>query len=169
MEPIPEPLAVPRPPSSLAPADLAKAVVGGLAGALLGGLIWGFIVGTTNTELGIAAIGVGALAGFGVVVPNRNRRGVPMQVVAAACAIVGVLFGKYFAFVQIVNDELGPETASLLSGRTFRAFTQFFGELVGGFDVLWLVFAVYTAWRIPQGRGFGRWAPGRAPPPPPAV
>jgi hypothetical protein len=170
MEPTtPPPAPMPGPPPSLAPADVARALVGGLVGALLGGLIWGFIVGATGAEIGIAAIGVGALAGFGVVLLNRHRRGVPLQVIAAVCAIVGVGFGKYFAFVQVVNDELGAGTASLFSGRTFQAFTDLFGEIFSGFDVLWIVFAVYTAWRIPQGQGFGRWAPGRAQPPPPAA
>jgi hypothetical protein len=170
MEPTtPPPAAVPGPPPPLAVADAVKALAGGLAGALLGGLIWGFIVGAIDTEIGIAAIGVGALAGFGVVLLNRDRRGVPLQVIAAACAVVGIGFGKYFAFVQVVNDELGAGTASVFSGRTFRAFTELFGEIVTGFDLLWIVFAVYTAWRIPQGQGFGRWAPGRAQPPPPAA
>ena len=163
-----QPVTVPGPPEPLTTADLAKAVVGGLAGAIVGGVIWGLIVGATGTELGIVAIGVGVLAGFGVVLMSRSKRGAPLQVIAAVCAVAGILFGKYFAFVQIVNDELGAGTASLFSGRTFSAFTDVFGELVGGFDILWIVFAVYTAWRIPQGQGFGRWAPGRTQPPPPS-
>ena len=37
-----------------------------LIGAIVGGIAWGYLVKSTKTELGIAAIGVGVLAGFGV-------------------------------------------------------------------------------------------------------
>jgi hypothetical protein len=47
-------------------------------------------------------------------------------------------------------------------------FSENLDVVFSGFDVLWIVFAVYTAWRIPQGQGFGRWAPGRARPPTPS-
>jgi hypothetical protein len=160
---------VPTPPEPLSNGDLATAAVGGLVGAIIGGLVWGFLVGATDTELGIVAIGVGVLAGFGVVLGARRKHGVPLQVIAGVTAVIGIVFGKYFAFVQIVNRELGSGTASIFDGRTFSAFTEVAGELFGGFDILWIVFAVYTAWRIPQGQGFGRWAPGRSRPPTPAA
>jgi hypothetical protein len=158
---------LPTPPEPLSSGDLVMAAVGGLIGAIVGGLIWGFLVGATDTELGIVAIGVGVLAGFGVVLGARRKHGVPLQVIAGLAAVVGILFGKYFAFVQIVNKELGDRVASVFDGRTFSAFMDIIGELFSGFDVLWIVFAVYTAWRIPQGQGFGRWAPGRTRPPAP--
>lgn len=163
-----EPTAVPSPPEPLAAGDLVRAAIGGLAGGILGGVIWGLIVGATDIELGIAAIGVGVLAGFGVALLCRDRHGTSLQVIAAIGAVIGILFGKYFAFVQVLNDEFGEGAVALFSRRTFEAFTRLFGELVSGFDLLWIVFAVYTAWRIPQGQGFGRWAPGRTQPPAPA-
>jgi hypothetical protein len=158
---------VPSPPEPLSSGNLTLAAVGGLVGALVGGLIWGLLVGATGTELGIVAIGVGVLAGFGVVLGARGKHGMPLQVIAGLAAVVGILFGKYFAFVQIVNKELGGGVASVFDGRTFSAFMDIIGEVFSGFDVLWIVFAVYTAWRIPQGQGFGRWAPGRTRPPAP--
>jgi hypothetical protein len=158
---------VPSPPEPLSSGDLAMAAIGGLVGAIVGGLIWGLLVGATGTELGIVAIGIGVLAGFGVVLAARGKHGMPLQVIAGLAAVVGILFGKYFAFVQVVNKELGSGVASVFDGRTFSAFTEIIGELFSGFDVLWVVFAVYTAWRIPQGQGFGRWAPGRTRPPAP--
>ena len=161
-------LTVPGPPRPLTITDMVVAAIGGLVGAAVGGLIWGLLVAVIDTELGIVAIGVGVLAGFGVVLAARGRHGVPLQLIAAVCAAVGIVFGKYFAFVQVVNDRFGPGTASVFDGRTFSAFMDVLGDLFGGFDVLWIVFAVYTAWRIPQGQGFGRWAPGRSRPPTPA-
>ena len=168
MQPLDEgSVVVPTPPEPLTGSDLALAAVGGVLGAIVGGLIWGFLVAATDTELGIVAIGIGVLAGFGVVLGARRKHGVPLQVIAGVAALVGILFGKYFAFVQIVNEEFGSGVASVFDGRTFSAFTDIIGDVFNGFDVLWVVFAVYTAWRIPQGQGFGRWAPGRTRPPTP--
>jgi hypothetical protein len=160
---------IPTPPRPLSPADLALAAIGGLVGALVGGVIWGLLVVAIDTELGIVAIGIGVLAGFGVVLAARGKHGMPLQVLAAFAAAIGIVFGKYFAFVQVVNDRFGPGTASVFDGRTFSAFADVTGDLFGGFDVLWIGFAVYTAWRIPQGQGFGRWAPGRTRPPTPVA
>jgi len=108
------------------------------------------------------------LAGFGVVLGARRKHGAPLQVIAAIAALVGILFGKYFAFVEVVNKQIGSDVASVFDGRTFSVFTENLGDVFTGFDLLWIVFAVYTAWRIPQGQGFGRWAPGRTRPPAPS-
>ena len=160
-----QPSTTPPPPPT--GADLALALVGGLVGAIVGGIAWGYLVKTTERELGIAAIGVGILAGFGVALLARGRRGTPLQVIAALAAAVGILWGKYFAFVIVVRDSLEKQFGSiargavpLFSGETFSAFTDAFTDLFSGFDVAWMAFAVYTAWRIPAGLGFGRMGPG---------
>ncbi len=153
------------PPSPATGSDLALALVGGLVGAIVGGIAWGYLVRSIDTELGIAAIGVGILAGFGVALLARGKRGVPLQVIAAVAAALGVVWGKYFSFVLLGRDVLkelgvGSEALPLFSGDTFSLFTEAFPELFSGFDVAWMAFAVYTAWRIPAGQGFGRMAPG---------
>jgi hypothetical protein len=143
------------------------AIVGGLIGAIVGGIAWGFLVKSTGKELGIAAIGVGVLSGFGVALFARGRRGVPFQVIAAFAAALGILSGKYLAFVlvgrEFLVDELGAAGKAalpLFSAETFSLFKDGFADLFSGFDVAWIVFAVYTAFRIPAGQGFGRMAPG---------
>lgn len=55
---------------------------------------------------------------------------------------------------------LGSEALPFFSGDTFSLFIETFPELFSGFDVAWFAFAVYTAWRIPAGQGFGGMAPG---------
>jgi hypothetical protein len=155
------------PPPAATGADLALALVGGLVGAIVGGIAWGYLVKTTETELGIAAIGVGILAGFGVTLLARGTRGAPLQVIAALSAVVGILWGKYFAFVlagrAFLQEEFGVgarDALPLFAGDTLSLFTEGFTDLFSGFDVAWIAFAVYTAWRIPAGQGFGRMAPG---------
>jgi hypothetical protein len=160
-----QPVTGPPPPAT--GADLALALVGGLVGAIVGGIAWGYLVKSTERELGIAAIGVGILAGFGVALLARGKRGVPLQVIAALAAAVGILWGKYFAFVIVGREYLEGQfginargALPLFSGETFSFFTDGFTDLFSGFDVAWIAFAVYTAWRIPAGLGFGRMVPG---------
>ena len=86
--------------------------------------------------------------------------------IAAVTAALGIVWGKYFAFVLVGRDLLrerfgvGSEALPLFSTDTFSLFTETFAEIFSGFDVAWIAFAVYTAWRIPAGQGFGRMAPG---------
>lgn len=154
------------PPPRATGADLALALVGGLVGAVVGGIAWGYLVKSIDTELGIAAIGVGILAGFGVALLARGKRGVSLQVIAALSAALGILWGKYFTLVLVGRDVLkerfglGSEALPLFSGDTFSLFTDTFSQNFSGFDIAWMAFAVYTAWRIPAGQGFGRMAPG---------
>jgi hypothetical protein len=146
--------------------QLALAVVAGLAAAIVGGIIWGMISAATESEFGIAAIGIGILTGFAVVFAARGSAGVPLQVIAALTAVVGVLWGKYYAFVQVFQDvaEEQPDagiSVPLFSGDTFRVFMDASEAVFSGWDIAWIGFAIYTAWRIPEGKGFGRWASGR--------
>ena len=116
--------------------DLALALVGGLVGAIVGGIVWGYLLKATETELGIVAIGVGVLAGFGVALLARGKRGRAVPGDRRPAALVGILWGKYFGFVLV--------------GRGFT-------DLFSGFDVAWIVFAVYTALPIPAGRASAGW------------
>jgi len=149
--------------------QLLNAVVAGLIAAIVGGIVWGLIVDATESEFGIAAIGIGVLTGFAVVLASRGSAGVPLQVIAALTAAFGVLWGKYYAFVKvgqgIIDEQFGGAIdLPLFSGDTLEFFMDGFGELFSGWDIAWIGFAIYTAWRIPQGKGFGRWASGgRAP------
>ena len=94
-------------------ADLALALVGGLVGAIVGGIVWGYLLKTTKTELGIVAIGVGVLAGFGVALLARGKHGRAFQVIAALAALVGILWGKYFGFVILGRERPGERVRSL--------------------------------------------------------
>lgn len=86
--------------------------------------------------------------------------------IAGLAAALGILWGKYFDFVLVGRDVLreefgvGSDALPLFSGDTFSLFSETLPELFGGFDVAWIAFAVYSAWRIPASQGFGRMAPG---------
>ncbi|HVD66065.1 MAG TPA: hypothetical protein VNB65_04120, partial [Gaiellaceae bacterium] len=64
------------------PSALGPGIAGGLLAALVGGFLWGLIVIVTDYEIGVAAWGIGFLAGFAVVRFAGGAKGTPLQVVA---------------------------------------------------------------------------------------
>jgi hypothetical protein len=151
-------LAADMPP--VTPGSLLPAIVGGGLAAAAGGLIWGLIAVTTGYEIGWIAWCVGMLAGTGVVMFAGGRKGLPLQLVAVFAAALGILVGKYFTFYSALKEyaaaELGAEVVSgmsMLSPGVIQIFGQSLGAMVSGYDALWLVLAVGTAWGIPRAVG----------------
>ena len=143
----PPPAPITEPSSSLLPA-----VAAGLVAALVGGVAWGIIVKTSDYEVGIAAWGIGFIAGTAVVLATRGAKGPRLQVIAVVCALLGILLGKYLSYALVVQEEAESFGASigLVSGDMFRFFREDLDAVFGLFDLLWVGLAVFTAWRIPQ-------------------
>jgi hypothetical protein len=138
----------------------APGLLGGVLAALLGGGIWAGIAVMTDYELGIIAWAIGGLCGFGVVLLAQGRKGAPLQVIAVLTSVFGILVGKYFTFYYILRqamlEEYGEEAVAeftITSMNTIQFFVQSLGEMVSGYDALWVILAVITAWRIPKGSG----------------
>ncbi len=140
--------------------SLLFALAGGCVGAVVGGILWGLIVIVTDYEIGYMAVGIGFLSGYGVVLFSSGKRGLPLQVIAVASSILGIAIGKYVTFFQVlkdyVADEYGAEATAELSMASIgvlQAFSESMAEILGGYDILWVVLAVVTAWSIPKSQG----------------
>jgi hypothetical protein len=139
---------------------IAPGLIGGLIAALLGGGVWAGIAIMTDYEIGIIAWAIGGACGFGVVALAGGRKGLPLQLVAVATSVFGILVGKYFTFYYFLKEvlmaELGEEGVAeltVMSTNVIVYFAQSLGEMVSGYDALWVLLAVITAWRIPKGSG----------------
>ena len=142
------------------PRLLAPAVFAGLAAAVAGGIGWALIVVTTDYEIGFAALGIGILAGYAVVLATRGRKGLPHHVAAVVSSLLGIALGKYFTYVWELKDafraEFGDEAADsigFLDSEVIDLFVEDADRVFGGYDLLWAAFAVYAAWRIPRAMG----------------
>jgi hypothetical protein len=87
----------------------------------------------------------------------RGRKGLPLQLVAVVSAALGIFIGKYFTFYSALKayaaEEFGAEVVaqmSMLSPGVIQIFAESLGAMVSGFDALWVVLAVVTAWGIPK-------------------
>jgi hypothetical protein len=133
------------------PSALGPGIAGGLVGALVGGLAWGLLVILTEYEIGIAAWGIGFVAGFAVVRFAGGAKGTPLQIVAVLSSLLGIVLGKYISyayfFKQAVADRFNVDI-SYFDSEIFRAFRENLTDIFGGFDLLWAALAVMTAWRL---------------------
>ncbi|MBN2014725.1 MAG: hypothetical protein JW778_06055 [Candidatus Altiarchaeota archaeon] len=139
--------------------SIPLAFVGGLIAALVGAGIWALLTIVTGYEFGFMAVGVGALCGFGVILFSKGQRGIPLQLIAVVLSLVGIFVGKYVAFSHFlkatVAEEYGAEIAvevSALSLDVLSIFIGNIGDFLSPYDLLWVVFAVGAAWKIPKAR-----------------
>ena len=142
------------------PRALVPAVLAGIAAAVVGGIVWALIVLKTGYEIGFAAVGIGVLAGYAVVLATRGRKGLPLQVTAVLASALGIALGKYFTYVwegkEAVKEAFGQEAAdeiSVFDSESVRFFFEDADQIFGLYDLLWFAFAIYAAWRIPRAMG----------------
>jgi hypothetical protein len=130
------------------------AALAGLVAAVAGGVIWGLIVRWSGYEVGFIAWGIGFSVGTAVVIGARGDRGVRYQVVAVVLALLGILVGKYLSFVWALADAFEEQgftgiDVPIFSRRTWDTFIDARSEVWSLFDLLWIGFAAFTAFRIP--------------------
>ena len=137
-----------------AAAALLPALGAGLVAAVVGGVVWGLIVKWTDYEVGFVAWGIGFLVGLAVVTAARTR-GLVLQVVAVLCVLLGILIGKYLSFVWVLQNAAADEFRDavdipVFSMDTFDLFRDNLDTVFGWIDLLWVGFAVVSAWRALQ-------------------
>jgi hypothetical protein len=136
--------------TSVSPATIAAAAGAGLVAAIAGGIAWGLIVKASDYEIGVVAWGIGFLVGMAVLLAAQGRKGLPLQAVAVAAALIGILIGKYLSFALILQDAASAQGVDLsLFGADMRqAFQDELGTIFALWDLLWIGLAVVTAWRF---------------------
>jgi hypothetical protein len=141
----------------LSASSLWPALGGALAAAIVGGIVWGMVIVKTDYEVGFLAWGLGFVSGYAVLTFTGGARGTELQMIAAAGGVLGIVIGKYVAYVHFFQDfvraQLGDEVAAQVSyfdTQVVRFFFDDFTSLLSGFDIVWAVLAVATAWRIPR-------------------
>ncbi len=143
--------------SLIGPSTYAAAIVGGSIAAIAGGVLWGLLVIYTEHEYGMAALGLGLLTGAAVAVFSRGVKGVPLQVIAVCASLLGILIGKYFTFFHFLKQAIDSESPvnaaaniNLFSMGLIQMFVKNISAMISGYDILWVLLAVVTAWSIPK-------------------
>lgn len=131
-----------------------SAMVAAGIGGVIGAIVWGSIAYYVHAEVGYVAWGVGGLVGFCVRMAAEEMDEGIAGIIAAIGAVVSILMGKvlagYFIVQWLVKDgKLPAEIAAAAQGQLlWIAFKSSFGLL----DIVFLVLAIATAYRIGSGQ-----------------
>ncbi|WP_438349382.1 hypothetical protein ACP8HI_01435 [Paenibacillus sp. FA6] len=120
--------------------------LGALLAAIIGGVIWAAFGVVSDYELGIIAWAIGGLAGYAVVLFSNRQTTQIHQVMAVIASLIGIVLGKYLFFSYIINDGF----EGLFNSDVITLFTDNITDFFGGMDILFVVFAVATAWKLPS-------------------
>ncbi|KAA3644656.1 MAG: hypothetical protein DWQ07_14670 [Chloroflexi bacterium] len=131
--------------------------IGGFIGAVIAAGLWGLAVFYTETEFSFPAIGVGFLAGVGVLVGSFGGRGILFQAIALDFSLLGLALGHYASFYVFARDSITQNYGTGISGNvglfsstTLSLFIESIGELLDPFTIIWAVVAVIIAWSVPR-------------------
>ena len=70
----------------------------GLAAAIIGAIIWAVVTVTTKYQIGLMALGVGALVGFAMRIGNGGKS---FSILAALLAFFGCILGNLFFIARL--------------------------------------------------------------------
>lgn len=121
-------------------------VIGAVIAAFIGGIIWATIAILTKYELGIIAWGIGGLTGYTVAKLANKQTTQIHQIIAVIASLIGILWGKYIIISYILNDGF----KGIMTSETLQFFNVNFTGLFNGLDVVIILFAVVTAWKLPS-------------------
>jgi fucose permease len=121
-------------------------ILGALLAAIIGGAIWAVIAVVTDYELGLIAWGIGGLAGYAVVLFSNRQTSQIHQIIAVIASLIGILLGKYFIFSYIINDGF----EGVFNSEIINLFKDNISDFFGGMDIVFVLFAVVTAWKLPS-------------------
>jgi tetratricopeptide (TPR) repeat protein len=130
--------------------NLVLGIVGGVVGAIAGAVVWGIFAAVTGIELGLIAIAIGFLVGYGVRFFGKGED-IRYGVIGAILAMIGCFAGNVLAILIIV----GREDVSL--ARDLLAHPAVIGQIMGRsfspIDALFYIIAVYEGYRFSWGTG----------------
>ncbi|XZE54106.1 hypothetical protein SH139x_000054 [Planctomycetaceae bacterium SH139] len=128
---------------------IGKWLMGGFAGAAIGAIIWILVSYYLNAEVGYVAVAIGFLAGLGVRLASRYDGTPPtttQAVLAALIALITLLAAKYLV-ISLKVDEAILAKQLPVEGRE-QLKIEFYLQSFGLFDLLWIVFAISSAYGV---------------------
>ncbi|MCX6744486.1 MAG: hypothetical protein NTX82_03110 [Candidatus Parcubacteria bacterium] len=134
---------------------IMRAIIGGILAAAIGGFIWAWIVILTNYEVGYMAVGLGLLSGYFVLLFSSKQKKLLFQIIAVISSVLGIFAAKYYIFYYFVRQNVAKDygltasqSISLISMDTLKMFIEYLGNLLSGYDILWIILAIITAREI---------------------
>ncbi|HXM19603.1 MAG TPA: hypothetical protein VN934_12470 [Candidatus Tumulicola sp.] len=125
--------------------NLGLGFLGGLIGGLIGAILWAIITALSNYELGIMAIGVAFLVGFGV---RTLGKGVDKTFgyLGAVLSLLSCAAGSFLAAVAIASRQQHVDFLFALARLTPHAF-DILKDSFTFIDLIFYAVALYFGYR----------------------
>jgi vacuolar-type H+-ATPase subunit I/STV1 len=110
--------------------------------------VWAVTVHVTNWNIGYLAFFIGYAVGKVVHWASGKRRGATLQWLAAFLAGIGVAAGKIGIVVWAIVDALHANGEEVTPQRVLQLIQDHARSVASPFDLVWIGFAAYAAWRM---------------------
>ena len=133
--------------------NYANAALGAVLGGMIGVLAWwGFTV-LTHWALGLLAVAIGFLVGYGTLRFAGGKRSAGLQSLSIAVALVSYFCATYLVNMTRINKALAEKGDAFRVGFPPESLDLFLRVVTASFglmDFVFLAIAVYEAWKIPR-------------------
>ena len=133
------------------------ATLGGLVVAGAGGWIWTEAAVAADREFRIIALLIASGCAGAVIFCSPGGRGPRFQWLACAATLLGILLGKSGVAWHLMRltreaEATAPDVGSwtTLPGVLSEVFARHLPQIFGASDLLWILLALFTAWKIPE-------------------
>ena len=137
--------------------SLALPALAGLITAGLGGWLWTGVAVAADREFRIISLVIASCCSGAIIYCSLGGRGTRFQLVACAATLMGILIGKSgvaWHLTRLTREAEGaaPDVFSWadLPGLLAEAFARHLPQTFGVSDLLWILLALITAWKIPE-------------------
>jgi hypothetical protein len=127
--------------------NLGLGIIGGSIGGFIGAVAWASITYLTEYQIGLLAIGVGFLVGYGV---SKLGKGIDkiFGLTGAIIALVSVVLGNFLASLGFLAKAVEVGYLDVLLGFNYALTFELMKETFSVMDLLFYAIAVYEGYRF---------------------
>ncbi|MGE5577787.1 MAG: hypothetical protein ACM3TT_11415 [Syntrophothermus sp.] len=131
--------------------NIAGAVGLAVAAAIVSAVAWDKITFYSGYKLGLVAVIIGVLTGYAAYYGAGRKRGRAVQIVGAATAVLGILFGEYLLLSDAISAKLNVSFSPFSPGYARLFFTGYLPSL-DALDYVFAAIGLYEGFKIPQAK-----------------
>lgn len=117
-----------------------------LLAAIVGTIIWAIIGISFRSEIAIIAWALGFMSGYAVGMVAKKNVHALHQIMAVVSVLIAIIFGKYATFAYTYK---GNTIGGIFDPHSVTVFNKNLSLFFGGFDIIFILLAVVTAWQVP--------------------
>jgi hypothetical protein len=133
--------------------NYVNATLGALLGGVAGVLLWWGFTAVTHLALGLIAIAIGFLVGWGTVRFSGGKHSHGLQALSIGVALLSYLCATYLVNMTFLNKAFAEQGDPRRLGFPPASLEQFVAVVrmdFGIMDLVFLAIVIYEAWKIPK-------------------